>query len=848
MARKPPQLDIDLIRQAGSGRWVEVLSQLGCIPRDYLDGRHHPCPKCGGTDRFRLLDESTGAVICNQCFRERNGDAFAAVQWALDIRFRESAERIAEYLGVDAITHHTNGAANGTDRASHSSKQPPDKHLTFLPWSDTLAALWCLKKPPVKPHAIQAVGGRLARYRGDYTVIALPIYGPKLNQSLPVGWCLYNITGGRLPVFRGRNHETGKLQIDWKKVKLTAGSDSGVIGPVAEFSPDSFSSKTIWKVEGPSDLLALLSLELPADHTALCNACGAGERPFSWLPALTANCITNTLHDCDQPGQDGAATWADALAATASVSRIVRLPYPITETHGPDLRDWLRAGGSLEALFNLADQAAPVTAAGPQAIEAEDDPHRLARMNLARYHDLTGGTIKFWREEWYCWKENRYRKLPSKEFAAKVGWSIKEEFNRLSIQKQQNVHAGSDDGGTKSLTAKKVNQSLIANVMAATASTQVLSGRIELSTYLPDRSRRNWVGMKNGILDLDALLDDAEADQVLRPHGPDWFSTVCLPYAFDPDAECPQWLKFLERSMEGDQERIAILQEWAGYLLLPDTDQQKFMVLEGEGGNGKSVYLAGLEAMLGADNCSHVGLEKFGDRFSLAQTLGKLANLVGDMGEIDRVAEGHLKSFVAGDVMFFDRKNLPGVDCAPTARLTFSTNNRPRFSDKSGGIWRRMLLIPWRVRITAQERVIGMDKIPWWQASGELPGIFLWAIRGLHRLRMQKDFSCSSVSSSGQEDYRIETNPAREFLIENVEESQSGQIRSEKLYYFYRRWAEQNGYKPLANKQFFKEFNRHFPDAKRRKGGTREGRYWCYDGIQFSRDDIHGEPTNDTLF
>jgi putative DNA primase/helicase len=61
-------------------------------------------------------------------------------------------------------------------------------------------------------------------------------------------------------------------------------------------------------------------------------------------------------------------------------------------------------------------------------------------------------------------------------------------------------------------------------------------------------------------------------------------------------------------------------------MLLPDTGQQSFLVLEGEGANGKSVYMAGLEAMLGEDNCSHVPLELFGDRFSRTQTLGKLAN------------------------------------------------------------------------------------------------------------------------------------------------------------------------------------------------------------------------------
>jgi putative DNA primase/helicase len=492
----------------------------------------------------------------------------------------------------------------------------------------------------------------------------------------------------------------------------------------------------------------------------------------------------------------------------------------------------------------------------PPPNEAIDDPHRLARVNLERYHNLTaGGKIHYWRDEWYIYKTNKYRKIPAKELESKIAWAIKEEFNRANIEAQKlweekrKEAAKSDTKFTEERPeARKVTKSLVGNVMQATASMSIISGDIELNSELPTKTPRNWIAMQNGIVDVDAFLDDRDASEVLKPHTSGWFSVTCLPYEFNPRATCPRWLAFLDRCMGGDKALIAILQEWAGYLLLPDTGQQKFLVNEGEGGNGKSVYMSAIEAMLGVDNCSHVSLEKFAGQFDLTETLGKLANICGDMGEIDKIGEGHLKSFTGGDRMLFNRKNLSGINCAPTARLMFNTNNRPRFSDKSSGIWRRILLIPWNVTITKSERVLRMDQIAWWQESGELPGIFIWAIKGLARLRMQKAFTFSEVVDEAVNSYRKEVNPAREFLLEFCEAADKNAVPCKMLYTIYRKWTEENGNQPMAATVFGREVHRAFPEARRTRYSV-DDRHWRYENLRITTDKICGIDTDQyTLF
>ena len=59
---------VDVIKAAATGRWVEILTSLGGVAAKLLDGRHHPCPKCGGKDRFRMIDIAAGALIAMPAF------------------------------------------------------------------------------------------------------------------------------------------------------------------------------------------------------------------------------------------------------------------------------------------------------------------------------------------------------------------------------------------------------------------------------------------------------------------------------------------------------------------------------------------------------------------------------------------------------------------------------------------------------------------------------------------------------------------------------------------------------------------------------------------------------------
>jgi len=145
-----------------------------------------------------------------------------------------------------------------------------------------------------------------------------------------------------------------------------------------------------------------------------------------------------------------------------------------------------------------------------------------------------------------------------------------------------------------------------------------------------------------------------------------------------------------------------------------------------------------------------------------------------------------------------------------------------------------MILLPWRVIIPVSERVPGMDKPEWWIASGELPGVFNWAIAGLHRLRQQGRFTESAICTTALDEYRSECNPERTFLSDNLVTDTRGQCQKDELYDAYRTYCAKSGLQPLSKpnfgKQVFRQFRGHVTESRPTVDGKR---LHVYTGIRW---------------
>ena len=133
--------------------------------------------------------------------------------------------------------------------------------------------------------------------------------------------------------------------------------------------------------------------------------------------------------------------------------------------------------------------------------------------------------------------------------------------------------------------------------------------------------------------------------------------------------------------------------------------------------------------------------------------------------------------------------------------------------------------MPFQVEIGESERVLGMDKTEWWQQQDELPGILLWSIEGLSRLREQGRFSDSSVCKEAIAEYRDDTNPVRTFLCENYRNENDGKVETADVYDKYCKWCDANGFRRMNDRTFGKEVRRVFKIKKVRTGSRNDRRY-----------------------
>ncbi len=793
MARK---VNITELKALARGRWLEIFSVVAGVQLDPSNQRRHgPCPKCGGVDRFRIIDADAGALLCNQCFATKNGDGIAALGWLTGRPFKEVVATLCEYLGSKP-THKAGGKAEkprifGTPQGVVRSyvdalaKQHGAGVRLAMSWAyDTFHVLRFDLPTPVGE-----------KQQKEYR----PVHQVPLGLDGAMGWQAGYPAGPR-PLYR-------RKEVDAAPADLI----------------------TIHGGEKAAD--AAVRLGLPATTNA------GGEKAMDhtdWSPVLRF-AVVAIVADNDPAGEVFGAIMAAKIRRLKSGADVRIIKLPGLPPKG-DIVEWIAAGGTRARFLDIVAATPTFIPVEMDAEAADDDPHRLARVFLEEHCPYE--RIVFWRGQYWSW-DTYYRSLYDQDLRADVTKAIKAEFDRINVEKQLRALARQkggqkEDDEEEAAKVRKVTTRLVGDVIQAVRSIVKLPGHVEQQTWIDGTRRPNCVAVENCLLDLDAFIE--QRDDWNLPHTPNWFSPIYLPYPVDvtcKNCQSPKWDAFLARVLDGDRESIATLQEWCGYCLTHDTSLQRFLLLEGEGNNGKSVFCAALVALLGRQNVSHVPLERFGGRFDLSTTLGKLANIATECSELDKAAEGVLKSFTSGDRMLFEEKMKQSFSAMPTARFILSANNRPRFSDRSGALWRRMMIVQFGVTIPEEERIIGMDKPEWWDRSGELPGIFWWAVLGLHRLRRQGGFTESEKSKAAVAEYREETNPARAFLHECCEDGtgDAAAVFSSTLYDAYCRWCKSHGYHSLGEATFGKEVLRVFPNAEKRRFGGKGSRQYGYAGV-----------------
>jgi putative DNA primase/helicase len=393
-----------------------------------------------------------------------------------------------------------------------------------------------------------------------------------------------------------------------------------------------------------------------------------------------------------------------------------------------------------------------------------------ARMFLdAEYTLSTGITLRWHRDQFSAWDGSKYRHVPDTELTGVLLQWL-------------------DERGAVATPR------LASDVVKCLASEIRVPVDVEPPALLGARgaSYPDWLALGNGVIDLGEVAHGTMP--TLKPSTPRHFSTIALPYDYDPTAECPVWFETLNGIFDGDVERVDLLAEWFGYCLTHDTRHHKIMLIEGAPRTGKSTLLRTMQSVIGPENCVSPRLTALSELFGLWNLVGKKAAICPDahLGHGDKaLATLELLKLISGeDSVEVHRKHLPSITMRLRIRFALACNELPKFGDYASALEARILVLPCRTSFVGRE-----DKMLENKLLAERPGILRWSLEGLARLRERGGFTQPSVSTSVQRDFARLVNPVRAFLDDACDVRPDAECSRDKLWAAWKDWCEANGHR-----------------------------------------------------
>ena len=338
--------------------------------------------------------------------------------------------------------------------------------------------------------------------------------------------------------------------------------------------------------------------------------------------------------------------------------------------------------------------------------------------------------------------------------------------------------------------------------------------RLAIAEEKIDRDR-DLIGLSDG------RVFDLRTGDYVAPHA-EVFVTKKLGASFDPQAQCPLWLQFLDRIFAGNEDVIGFVQRAAGYSLSGHVSEQCLFIMTGTGANGKSTFINALSAMFG----NYAGTTPMqtltvmpfsnGQTNDLAAMQGKRFVSASDGEAGQRLAEAKIKLMTGGDRIACRPLYKDLTEYDPQFKLWVATNDLPDVSGTDEAIWRRIRVINFPVTIPECERDPNLPAA----LAAEAPGILNWALEGYRAFRgggLRPPAEVTEATGS----YRRDNDLVEQFIEARCQRSPAALSTSKALYEGYSEWCAANGHGAVSQPQFGKELARKGFQPKKSRNSNR---------------------------
>lgn len=384
-----------------------------------------------------------------------------------------------------------------------------------------------------------------------------------------------------------------------------------------------------------------------------------------------------------------------------------------------------------------------------------------------------------------------------------------------------------------------VVSAIVSNITTSKGKDESLTDKFALESR-----NRHLVVFKNGTYDLDQdkIVPNKYDNYILQNHDYD---------LGEQSAGTNTWDRWLKESMvdpnakrddqgrwksEGDPNAPETFKAFIGWALAGSYKEfQHFVFIHGKGGEGKSTMLNLIDTIFGRVNVANVDLGNLGKnekaRFHLAKLHRKELNYSDDVSHGFIQETNILKRLTGGNRLTAEYKGKDPFEFTNEAKLIFTCNNLPSFSDTSHGMARRPIIIEWR-RIKGFKEKYSMDQFERDKPSFVRECLFAYK----SALQNAKDMAEPRLPMTEFMEQRVKewiqaNDVVGNWINENCELGKDYHEQTATLYDNYVRYCKESGVQHLGKTNFNKEMkNRGIEPNKNVRINGRQHK--CYVGIR----------------
>ena len=333
----------------------------------------------------------------------------------------------------------------------------------------------------------------------------------------------------------------------------------------------------------------------------------------------------------------------------------------------------------------------------------------------------------------------------------------------------------------------------------------------------------NKLNFKNGVLDLDT--------GILEPHNSEYGFTYIIPYDYEPKGDCPTFKKFLKDVSCEDDDLADLIAEYVGYCISGEDPSlvQKCAILHGDGSNGKSVLLHLMRNLVGNHNCSAVSIDSLKRENYRYHLMNKMFNATDEAPSHSFVESSTFKQMTAGDEIEVRKLYGEPIMWKCTAKLVFACNELPFSADFTHGMFRRLIIIPFRQTFSREKG--NLDPMILNKLLEERSDIFKYCLEKYFACRARSfEFTKARASIEELDDYISYSDHVDRFIQDTCRFDSSGPtIPINAAYNLFVIWCKDNHiHRPISfasfTRRFGKKMETHFPDVEKARPRQENGK------------------------